>query len=243
MLDKSLVTYNHEESITHHINPLLKLIIFFLYIIACFFPYNSIIFISLLVSVFILMLLSNISLLKYLQVLWFFRYILLIVYFFFYAKGMDLFYINILLFKIIFALLFLYVILFTVKRDDLSDSIASIFNIFNNNKIKSFFSNIFNFIIIFIDQTNKLYEVSALKGKDYYFSILFSKIAFFFKNYKEIYNISKDINKKRKQDMVYRMYNINSKKIYKYRSKLNVFDYVLIIVYIFIYVYYIVKVR
>ena len=165
------------------------------------------------------------------------------MYFFFYAKGMDIFYINILLFKVMFALLFLYVILFTVKKEDLSESLASIFNIFKNNRIKDFFSNIFNFIMIFIDQTNKLYEVSALKGKDYYFSVIFSKISFFFKNYKEIYNKSKEINNKRKKDMAYRMYDINSKKLYKYRSKLNVFDFLLIIVYIFIYVYYIVKVR
>ena len=243
MLDKSLVSYNHEESITHNINPLLKIIIFILYIIACFFPYNPIIFICMLVSVFILMILSNISILKYLQVLWFFRYLLLIMYFFFYAKGMDLFYINILLFKVMFALLFLYVILFTVKRDDLSNSLGSFFNIFKNNKIQLFFSNVFNYIIIFIDQTNKLYEVSALKGNDYYFSIIISKISFFFKNFTEIRDKSTEINDRRRQDMAYRMYDVNTKKLYKYRSKLNVFDYLLIIFYIFIYVYYIVKVR
>ncbi len=243
MLDKSLVSYNHEESITHNINPLLKIIMFILYIIACFFPYNPIILISMLISVFILMILSNISLLKYLQVLWFFRYLFLIIYFFFYSKGMDIFYINILLFKVMFAVLFLYIILFTVKRDDLSESLGAFFNIFKNNKIQQFFSNNFNYINIFIDQTNKLYEVSALKGQDYYFSMIFSKISFFFKNYKEIKRKSKEINKQRRQDMAYRMYDANSKRLYKYRSKLNVFDYLLIIVYVFIYVYYIVKVR
>ncbi len=243
MLDRYLVTYNHEESVTHNINPLTKIIIFILYIIACFFPYNPVIFISMLVSVFILMILSNISLLKYIKAIWLYRYILLIIYFFFYAKGMDIFYINIILFKVIFALLFLYVILFTVKKDDLSDSLGSLFNVFKNNKMKLFFSNIFNFILIFIDQTNKLYEVNALRGNDYYFSNIISKISFFFKNYKEIYSKSKDINKKRKKDMAYRMYDVNTKKMYKYRSKLNVFDFLLIVVYIFIYVYYIVKVR
>ena len=243
MLDKSLVSYNHEESITHNINPLLKIVIFILFIIACFFPYDPIIFISLLVSVFILIILSNISLLKYLQIIWFFRYIFLVIYFFFYAKGMELFYINILLLKLMFVLLFLYVILFTVKIEDLSESLGAFFNIFKNNKIQMFFSNIFNYILIFIDQTNKLFEVSALKGNDYYFSIMFSKINYFLKNYREISNKAKEINKLRRQDMAYRMYDINSKKIYKYRSKLNVFDYLLIIVYMFIYVYYIVKVR
>ena len=248
MLDKYLISYNHEESVTHNINPLNKIIMFILYIIACFFPYNSVIFISMLVSVFILMILSNIPLIKYLQVLWFYRYIFLIIYFFFYATGMELFYVNVLLFKILFGVLFWYVILFTIKKDDLAKSLGSVFNIFNIigisfNKISNFFSNIFNFILIFIDQTNNLFEINAIKGNDIYFVTIIGKIKFFFKNLKTIYNNSKEINKNRREGLKYRLYDAESKKMYKYRSKINVFDYLLIIVYVFIYVYYIVKVR
>ncbi len=248
MLDRYLVTYNHEESVTHNINPLNKIIIFILYIIACFFPYNPVIFISMLVSVFILMILSNITILKYLQVLWFYRYIFLIIYFFFYATGMEILYVNVLLFKIIFGVLFWYVLLFTIKKEDLAKSLGFIFNIFNFiglsfNKISNFFSNIINFILIFIDQTNNLFEINAIKGNDIYFKTIIGKIKFFFKNYKTIYSNTKKINNDRKDSLKYRLYDVDSKKIYKYRSKLNVFDYLLIIVYVFIYVYYIVKVR
>ena len=248
MLDKYLISYNHEESVTHNINPLNKIIIFILYIIACFFPYNSVIIISLLVSVFILMILSNIPLIKYLQVLWFYRYIFLVIYFFFYATGMEFFNLNVLIFKIVFGVLFWYILLFTIKKDDLAKSFGFVFNIFNVigisfNKISNFFSNIFNFILIFIDQTNNLFEINAIKGNDIYFVTIIGKIKFFFRNFKTIYNNSKVINKNRRDGLKYRLYDAESKKMYKYRSKLNVFDYLLIIVYVFIYVYYIVKVR
>lgn len=248
MLDKYLVTYNHEESVTHNINPLTKIIIFILYIITCFFPYNPVIFISMLVSVFILMILSNIPLKKYLQVIWFHRYFLLIIYFFFYATGMELLYINVLTFKIIFGILFWYILLYTIKKEDLAKSFGFIVNIFNIigisfNKISNFFSNIINFIVIFVDQTNNYFEINAIKGNDVYFKTIIGKIRFFFKNFKTIYNNTKTINKNRNEELKYRLYDIDSKKMYKYRSKLNVFDYLLIIVYVFIYVYYIVKVR
>ena len=186
MLDKYLVTYNHEESVTHNINPLNKIVIFILYIIACFFPYNPVLFISMLVSVFILMILSNISILKYLQVLWLYRYVFLIIYFFFYATGMELLYVNVLLFKILFGVIFWYVIVFTIKKEDLAKSFGFIFNIFNFigdsfNKLSNFFSNIINFCLIFIDQTNNLMEINAIKGNDLYFSTIIVKIKFFFK--------------------------------------------------------------
>ena len=65
MLNNLDYTYNDEDSIVHRINPLLKFIGLFIYILVCLFKYDNVLFILNLSLVFILILLSNVSILRY----------------------------------------------------------------------------------------------------------------------------------------------------------------------------------
>ena len=248
MLDKNLISYNHEESIVHSLNPVVKLVSFVLFIIACFFKYDTYLFMALIVSVFILIMLSNIFIFKYFRIIWLFKYFLILLYVILYAQNMEFFDINVIMFKVIFSLLFLNVIIFTTKKKDLSKALALLTNIFNViglqlKTISGFFENIFSFISIFIDVTNDFLEMKAIKGEDVFFGSILNKVKMFFSNIKEIFKETKKRNLKRKSNMKYHLYDAKVKSQFKYRAKLNIFDYILIIFYIGIYVYYILKVR
>ena len=64
-----------------------------------------------------------------------------------------------------------------------------------------------------------------------------------FKNIKKIYSYSKTKMNNRKFDMKYRLYNSKVKSKYKYRTRLNIFDIILLIINIGMIVFYILKVR
>ena len=44
MLDKYMFSYNYEESVLHNVNPVVKFVAFFLFVISCFFRFNVILF-------------------------------------------------------------------------------------------------------------------------------------------------------------------------------------------------------
>ena len=107
MLNKYDYAYNHENSIIHRINPLIKFWCFVLFFISCFFKYNNIVFFSTIISVFVMLILSNIRLNKYLKVIWLNKYLLIFIYFLLRFLKVDAFYINVILFKVMFGILYL----------------------------------------------------------------------------------------------------------------------------------------
>ena len=148
------------------------------------------------------------------------------------------------MFKIVFSLLYFYMILLTTKKEELCKGLGLVFNIFNNRKVISdFFNNIYSFIIIFIEEVNDTFETNSIKGEDCYYVSIIEKFNLFFKSYKDIYRNTKVRNKDRKECMKYRLFDVNVKSIYKYRTRYKVFDYILILFYVGLYAYYIVKVR
>lgn len=244
MLDKYLISYNHEESIIHNINAVVKIISFVLYLIACFFKFDNILFIFFISWNFMLLLLSNISILRYLKVLWKYKYLLIILYYLLYCMNLGLVFVNVIIFKVIFALLNFYMIIFTTKKEDLCKGLGLIFNVFKNKKIVSnFFNNIYSFFIIFIEEVNITFEMNCLKGTDCCFVTIIDKIRIFGIYFKDIFNNAKIKNNQRKLCMKYRLFDLKESDNYKYYNKLTVFDYILVLFYICLYVYYIIKVR
>ena len=179
MLDKYMVSYNHEESILHILNPVIKFISFLLFIISCFFKFSILLFILDMVWVFVLLLLSNISLKEYFMIIWKYKYLLIFIYILLYSMNYKLIYINIIIFKIIACIL-----LGVIKK--------------------------------------------------IYYSYKYLKV-----------NIKDSIDKVRNdnENMRYLLYNDNCISKYKYRNKLNIFDYLLLLFFIFIYVFYVIRVR
>lgn len=247
MLNKYDYAYNHEISIIHRINPLIKLWCFVLFFISCFLKYNNIVFFSTIISIFMMLIFSNIKLNKYLKVIWVNKYIFIFIYFLLRFLNVDSFDINVILFKLMFGILFVYLIIYTTSKEKLAKCLASFVDQFNfirlsKKKLIAFFSNIINFVLLLGKEVNLLFESNSLKGNDLYFLSIIQKIKYLCKSFKLIYNNAKIKNIKRKDSMKYRFFDVALPFEYKYRNKLNVIDFILLGFYIFIFVYYIVKV-
>ncbi len=248
MLNKLDYSYNDEISLIHRIDPLLKFIGLFIYILVCLFKYDNILFIINLSLVFIIILLSNVSIFRYLKVVWKLKYIIIILYFMLYHYQLDIMDINIVVFKIVFLVLYMAVIVYTTTKEDIGKGLAKVINVFNLiginiKKISSFITNIITFIISYIDKMREIINSGEYKGIVYSHSNILNKIKLVFCNLKRVYKDCKNQMKLRKSDMRYKLYNGNIVSKYKYRTKLAMFDYAYIIMYIGLVLYYILKVR
>ena len=112
MLNKLDYSYNDEISLIHRIDPLLKFIGLFIYILVCLFKYDNILFIINLSLVFIIILFSNVSI-------------------FIYLYQLDIMDINIVVFKIVFLVLYMAVIVYTTTKEDIGKGLAKVINVFN----------------------------------------------------------------------------------------------------------------
>lgn len=248
MLNRLDYSYNNEESIIHRLNSVVKLFGLFIYVLICLLKFNNILFIVNISIVFALLLLSNINILKYLKVIWKLKYILIIMYAYMYHKEMAFIDMNIIVFKFVFFMLYGVMLVYTTTKEDLGKGGAISINIFNIigislRKIASFITNIFAYLLIWIDTYNEVFTSLEIKGIVYTHSNLIDKIKLFFTNIKMVFSKCNDKMKSRKNDMKYRLYNGNVKSQYKYRRKLCIFDYLFIILNIGMVIFYILKVR
>lgn len=243
MLDRYMVSYNYEESILHNLNPVVKFISFILFVISCFFKFNAILFFLDMIWIFALILLSNIKLIKYLIVIWNYKYFLIFIYIYLFSKNLEIIYINMVLFKVIACLLYFYLILFTTTKKDYTKGLGIIFGFNNIKKVSNFFNKIYLFFVNFVILNNEKQEIYSIKGNDRIFISFINKVYLFIRFLGT--NIRDSINKVKydNDNMKYLLYNDKYGSKYKYRNKLNIFDYIFILFFIIIYVFYIVKVR
>ncbi len=248
MLNRLDYSYNGEESIIHRLNPVVKIFGLFIYVVLCLLKFHNILFIVNISIVFMLLLLSNIKISKYLKIVWKLKYILIIMYAYMYHKEYAFIDMNIIVFKFIFLILYISMIVYTTTNEDLGKGGAKSLNIFNLlgislRKIASFITNIFVYIVFFIDTFNEVFVNLEIKGNVYTHSNVIAKRKLLFKNIKLLFSKTKEKMSLRKSDKKYRLYNGNVKSQYKYRSKLCIFDYIFIILNIGMIIFYILKVR
>ena len=248
MLNKLDYSYNDEISIIHRINPVIKLFGLFIYVLICLLKYNNYLFIANLSFIFLLMLLSNVNILRNFKLVWKFKFIILIMYVVMYHYQMSIVDINIIVFKFIFFLVYLSVIYYTTTKEEIGIGLSKIVNIFNLigidlRKIASFFTNIITSVICFFDTLGDTLISGEIKGNVYTHSNIIDKYKLYVRYFKKVYKSSKDKMKKRKNDMKYKLYNDNIKKRYKYGKKLGIYDYLFILINIGFIVFYILKVR
>ena len=96
---------------------------------------------------------SNIKLNKYLKVILVNKYIFIFIYFLLRFLNVDSFDINVILFKLMFGILFVYLIIYTTSKEKLAKCLASFVDQFNfirlsKKKLIAFFSNIINFVLL-----------------------------------------------------------------------------------------------
>ncbi len=248
MLNRLDYSYNNEESIIHRLNSVVKIFGLFIYVLICLLKFNNILFIVNISLVFMMLLLSNIKILKYLKVVWKLKYILIIMYAFMYHKEVSFIDMNIIIFKFVFFMLYGVMLVYTTTKEDLGKGGAKAINMFNVigislRKISSFITNIFAFFLIWIETYNEVFTSLEIKGHVYTHSNVIDRVKLFFKNVKLVFIKSKSKMKSRVSDMKYKLYRGSVKSKYKYRRKLCIFDYLFIILNICMIVFYILKVR
>lgn len=248
MLNKLDYSYNGEESIIHRMNPVVKLFGLFIYVLVCLLKFNNFLFIFNISLVFCLLLLSNINYLKYIKIIWKLKYVLIIMYAYMYHKEIAFLDMNIFVFKFIFFVLYIALLIYSTTKEDLGKGLANVTNVFNIfginvKKISSFFTGIFTFWVYFIENINKFINSLEIKGQVYSHNNILGKYKLILKNIKSVFINTKSNMKLRKNDMKYKLYDGNVKSQYKYRNKLCIFDYIFIILNIGMIVFYILKVR
>ena len=155
---------------------------------------------------------------------------------------------NIIIFKFVFFVLYVIMIVYTTTKEDLGKGVSKVLNIFNLvgislRKISSFLTNIFTYFLIWIDTYNEVFTCLEIKGNNYTYSSLIQKLKMFFSNFKLVIKKCNSKMSLRKKDKKYKLYNGNVKSQYKYRRKLYIFDYLFIILNIGMIIFYILKVR
>lgn len=248
MLNRLDYSYNGEESIVHRLNPVVKIFGLIVYVLICLLKFNYLLFIVSIVSVFILVLLSNIRITRYIKNVSKLFFVFIAMYIYMIHKNMPMIDINIILCKFIFFLLYILMIIYTTTKNDLgigSARIVDIFNLIGINfkKISFLFINIYTYPGLFLDTYIEVFTNLEIKGKVYSHNSIIDRIELFLKNIKIVFKKTNEKMKSRKQNMKYRLYKSNVKSKYKYRNKLCIFDYIFIIFNIGILVFYILKVR
>ena len=249
MLDKLDYSYNDINSIVHRISPIFKFIGLFFYVLICLLKFNNILFIWNILIVFILILFSNVKYMRYLRVLWNLKFLIIIYYFFtLNTLSMELSDVNILLFKILFFIYYLKVIVFTTTKESMGKGLSFILNIFNLigisiRKIEMFFINVFTYLLFLLTNNNEYINSLEFKGINYTHGNIIDKWKIFFSNIKKVNELSKKDYKKRKKGLEDKLFKSKANKLYKYRNRYNIFDIIYMIANIGMLIFYILVVR
>ena len=243
MLDKYNHCYNYEESIIHNMNPIVKIISFIVYIIVLCFKFNNILFICNISLVLGFVLFSNINVFKYLKVIWNFKLLLIFLYIFFLYKNYSWMSITYILLYVVFTILFVYVIILSTTKEDLSNSLGSIFNIgIYKERIKYWFYKLLCFKELFIINLNKRVDNIEYNGFDIRYRSFIVRWGLVLSSIKDIYRDSKKDLRKRERYILKKGFNGYNKRN-NYHKKLSFIDYVIVLYDVFLIVYYIMVVR
>lgn len=248
MLNKLNYSYNEENSIIHRINSIVKILGLIIYIIVCLLKYNNMLFICSISLVFLLLLLSNISIIKYIKVIWKLKYILILLYVILLRSNIDILDINVLMFKLVFLILYIVMVFYTTTKEDIGIGITSIIDMinifgFNMKRVTLFVTNIMVYLDYLIDSYNELVIDMELKGKEYISKSIIGRIHIMINNYKKVLNSLIEKIKYRKKDMNYRLYNNKIRSKYKYRTRLAYYDYIYILLFISLIICYCLRVK
>lgn len=248
MLNKYDYSFNYEDSFIHRMNPLIKIFSLFVYILVWLFKFNNYLFIFSLSYVFLLILISNVKLRKYIKVLWKFKYIFIIIGFYMYSKNMDITDSSIIMLRIIFLILHIFMIMFTTTKSQMVRTIGWLIdriNIIgiNKKKIYNLVDNIYTFIFKFISLFNDTIIYRELNGTEYVHGNVLSKGKIVVSNIKNVFNSTKSKVKDNKVIKKYRLFDERVVSKYRYVNKLCLIDYLVLIINVGMVIFYVMKVR
>lgn len=248
MLNKYDYSFNYEDSFIHRMNPLIKIFSLFVYILVWLFKFNNYLFIFSLSYVFLLILISNVKLRKYIKVLWKFKYIFIIIGFYMYSKNMSIMDSSIIMLRIVFLILHIFMIMFTTTKSQMVRTIGWLIdriNIIgiNKKKIYNLVDNIYTFIFKFISLFNDTIVYREMNGTEYVHGNIISKGKIVVSNIKNVFNSTKSKVKDNKEVKKYRLYDERVVSKYRYVNKLCIVDYLVLIINVGMVIFYVMKVR
>lgn len=248
MLNKYDYSFNYEDSFIHRMNPLIKIFSLFVYILVWLFKFNNYLFIFSLSYVFLLILISNVKLRKYIKVLWKFKYIFIIIGFYMYSKNMDIMDSSIIMLRIVFLILHIFMIMFTTTKSQMVRTIGWLIdriNIIgiNKKKIYNLIDNIYTFIFKFISLFNDTIIYREMNGTEYVHGNVLSKGKIVVSNIKNVFNSTKSKVKDNKVIKKYRLFDERVVSKYRYVNKLCLIDYLVLIINVGMVIFYVMKVR
>lgn len=249
MLSNIDFTIHDIDSIVHRINPSIKFIGLFIYVLICLLKFNNILFILNIAFVFLLILLSNVKYLRYLKVLWNLKYIIIIYYLFsLNTLGLEFRDVNIILFKVLFFIYYVKVIEFTTSKESIGRGLGFFLNIFNIigisiRKIEMFITNLISYVVMFITNQGDLIHSMEYKGVNYSHGNILEKGKIIVSNIKRVNEFSKEDMDRRKREIKSKKYNGKRNRLYSYRNRINVFDIIYVVYNIGLLVFYVLVVR
>lgn len=248
MLNKYDYSFNYEDSFIHRMNPLIKIFSLFVYILVWLFKFNNYLFIFSLSYVFLLILISNVKLRKYIKVLWKFKYIFIIIGFYMYSKNMSLMDSSIIMLRIVFLILHIFMIMFTTTKSQIVRTIGWLIdriNIIgiNKKKIYNLVDNLYTFIFKFISLFNDTIIYREMNGTEYVHGNVLSKGKIVISNIKKVFNSTKSKVRDNKNIKKYRLYDERIVSKYRYVNKLCIIDYLVLIINVGMVIFYVMKVR
>ena len=248
MLNKYDYSFNYEDSFIHRMNPLIKIFSLFVYILVWLFKFNNYLFIFSLSYVFLLILISNVKLRKYIKVLWMFKYIFIIIGFYMYSKNMSIMDSSIIMLRIVFLILHIFMIMFTTTKSQMVRTIGWLIdriNIIgiNKKKIYNLVDNIYTFIFKFISLFNDTIVYREMNGTEYVHGNIISKGKIVVSNIKNVFKSTKSKVKDNKEVKKYRLYDERVVSKYRYVNKLCIVDYLVLIINVGMVIFYVMKVR
>lgn len=248
MLNKYDYSFNYEDSFIHRMNPLIKIFSLFVYILVWLFKFNNYLFIFSLSYVFLLILISNVKLRKYLRILWKFKYIFIIIGFYMYSRDMSFTDSGIIMLRIVFLILHVFMIIFTTTKSQMVRSLGWLIdriNIIgiNKKKIYNLVDNVYTFIFKFITMFNDTIIYREMNGTQYVHGNILSKCKIVVGNIKSVFMNTKSRVNSNKEIKKYRLYDERIVSKYRYVNKLCIMDYLVLIINVGMVIFYVMKVR
>lgn len=171
MLNNIVFKYVPINSSIHRLNPIIKILSIFIFILTIFISNN--IYINLIFSVFVLLVifLTNISFKLYLKTIWKMKYFILMYIIISFICRVSVWQIFLIVLRFINLILYSFVLTYTTKSSDITYALEHIFSIFNFilpvKAICLIITLSLQFIPTILDQTNKIMKSLASRGMDY----------------------------------------------------------------------------
>lgn len=225
------------NSSIHRLNPVIKLICLFLFIIPLIGSMDIKLHIVVFFFIIMLMYTSNVPMKFYFNMLYGLRYIYIVLLFLLSSKGLSLEQAIVIFIKISALIEYLALIFYTTSPSELKYGIEKTlnpFNLFNFNlgRLSNKIVSIITFFPLLFTTEHEVLKSASARGLDYYHSDILAKINVAFSSFKNTLRITFNKIHNIKFASELRMYNVTKFRTNLRTNKVSFFDIMLILVHL-----------